>query len=762
MLMKLRNNYKPKLLALSLLTLAVAVPQTRAQPIFSAPYAFTNFAGNPATAGTTNGNGTNAYFSGPLGVAVDISNNIYVADTGNNTIRKVDASGNVTTLAGSAGNPGESNGQGTNALFDGPIGPAVDKAGNVYVADETGETIRKIDTSGNVTTLAGMANTIGSANGNGTNASFNSPSGVAVDSSGNVYVADQANQTIRKIDTSGNVTTLAGMVLTAGSENGTGTNASFSSPTGIAVDGSNNIYVADFGNFMIRKIDTASNVTTLAGSPGAYGNNDSRGANAQFTYPCALAVDSAGNVYDVDEGNQDIRKIDTSANVTTLAGSPGATGSANGVGNEARFYYPRGIAVDSTGSLYVAGGGNNSIAKGVLGPPQILSCHVAPPSLAYAFSNFAGNPGVAGEVNGQGANASFNGPDGIAVDSVGNVYVADYEGNVVRKVDTNGNVTTLAGNGTSGVFNAQGTNAEFDNPIGPAVDTYGNVYVLDRTAFTVRKIDTNGNVTTLAGSPGQQGNANGQGANAQFSAPNALAVDSSGNVYVADTLNYEIREIDTNGNVTTFAGTGFPGRADGESTNAFFNGPSGVAVDSAGNVYVCDQNNNTIRMIDTTGYVSTLAGVAGKAGSADGNGTNALFDAPDTLAVDSAGNIYVTDELNQTIRMIDTATNVTTLAGTPGAAGIANGVGSEVRFEYPDGIGVDSAGTIFVTAFGNEDVDISSIVQVGSMFIITWPGGAPVQTSTNVAGPWAPVPGAASPFSLELPGTNAQSYYRLW
>jgi sugar lactone lactonase YvrE len=246
------------------------------------------------------------------------------------------------------------------ASFDYSRGITADKAGNVYVADSGSNIIRKITPMGVVTTIAGSKYSIGSADGTGSAASFSSPSGVTVDNSGNVYVADSGNNKIRKITPLGVVTTFAGSGG-FGSADGTGAAASFSSPSGLTVDNSGNLYVADSSNNIIRKITPAGVVTTFAGS-GYTGSNDSAGYRASFNIPTGLAVDSAGNVYVADTGNNKIRKITSAGVVTTLAGS-GNAGSADGTRSAASFNSPKGVAVDQAGNVYVADADNNKIRK---------------------------------------------------------------------------------------------------------------------------------------------------------------------------------------------------------------------------------------------------------------------------------------------------------------------------------------------------------------------------------------------------------------
>ncbi|HVV55633.1 MAG TPA: NHL repeat-containing protein [Mucilaginibacter sp.] len=275
----------------------------------------TTYAGMPGVTGAVNGMDTLASFNQPFGVAADSSGNVYVADAGNNAIRKIAPDGTVSTFAGT-GNPGSADGTDT-ATFDTPLGVAVDKAGNVYVADYGNDLIRMISPAGVVSTIAGKSGVPGNADGIDTAARFDLPEGLAVDAAGNIYVADNGNNTIRKIAPGGTVTTLAG-TGTAGFANGSGTAASFNSPFGIAVDGAGNIYVADSGNNMIRKITPAGEVSTFAGKTAA-GAANGTGANAGFNTPSGLVVDAAGNVYVADENNNQVRKITASGTVSRLA-----------------------------------------------------------------------------------------------------------------------------------------------------------------------------------------------------------------------------------------------------------------------------------------------------------------------------------------------------------------------------------------------------------------------------------------------------------
>jgi sugar lactone lactonase YvrE len=467
---------------------------------------------------------------------------------------------------------------------------------------------------------------------------------VAVDGAGNVFVADQGNYTIRKVTPAGVVTTLAGSAGSDGSEDGVGAAARFSDPSGVAVDGAGNVFVAESGNIAdsgestIRKITPAGVVTTLAGTAGSSGSADGTGAAARFYQPSGVAVDGAGNVLVADRGNNTIRKITPAGVVTTLAGSAGSSGSADGTGAVARFSItymystgPGGIAVDGASNIFVADTNNNTIRK------------ITP---AGVVTTLAGTAGSDGSADGTGAAARFIDPSGVAVDGAGNVFVADFNNHTIRKITPGGVVTTIAGTaGWSGSADGTGSAARFNQPSGVAVDGAGNVLVADSGNNTIRKITPAGVVTTLAGTAGSLGSVDGTGAAARFASPSGVAVDGAGNVFVADNLYSTIRKITPTGVVTTLAGTaGSYGSADGTGAAARFYSPTGVSVDKAGNVFVADTGNNAIRKISTSAAVTTVVGVASltSAGNIPGP-LPASIVSPFRVAIDSStGKLYIT------------------------------------------------------------------------------------------------------------------------
>ena len=629
------------------------------------------FAGNLDSKGNIDGTGSAARFYDLRGGTFDTAGNLYVADTSNHTIRKITPAGVVTTFAGLSGYAGNVDGTGPLARFNTPFAVAADKANpsNIYVADTYNHTIRKITSAGVVSTLAGSA-TATFADGSGAAASFNYPQGIATDSAGNVYVADTNNHRIRFITPAGAASTMAGNGTGTFADDPTGTSAataaSFLYPQGIATDTAGNVYVGDSSNHRIRFITPAGAVTTLAGSGTPGFADNATGAAANFNNPIGVATDSTGNVYVADTSNQIIRKVTSAGAVSTLAGTGSATtptiGSANGTGASASFYTPSGISVDVNNNIFVADTNNRAIRKII--------------TTTGAVSTFAGATGI-GSLDGNGSSAGFNLPSGAVSDSVGNLYVVDTNNHIIRKITPSGAVSTYAGRpGISGYSEGSGSNALFNSPGGLAIDNVGNLYVADTGNHRIRYIiptpgASTGTTSLFAGS-GAATFAEGKGASASFYNPRSVVTDSAGNVYVVDRDNQRIRKIIADGTVSTLAGSGTATFADGKGVAASFNGPWGIAIDSTGILYVADRNNHVIRKITTAGDVSTIAGKAGIQGSADGGGV-ARFNAPQGIATDSNGNVYVTDVYNHTIRKITSTGVVSTVVGVAGQGGFSAG-----------------------------------------------------------------------------------------
>jgi sugar lactone lactonase YvrE len=588
------------------------------------------------------------------------------------------------------------------------------------VAEWAGGRVLKLGPDGSVTTLATLGTPL---------------AGIAVTPSGTVYVTEIYAHRIRQITAGGVVTTLAGG--TKGSADGIGSQAQFYYPSGLALHASGLLSVADRDNHRIRRIDpTTGAVTTVAGS--SLGWVDAQGTSARFNTPVAIALDLAGVLYVADAGNARIRKIASDGTVTTLAGS--TEGFADGRGTGAKFATAWGIAVDGAGWVYVGDMGRANGDFYSIGAGNQRVRLVSPEGVV---TTLAGS-GTYGFLDGPATTAQFQQPSGLVVSSTGIVWVADQSNNRLRQVAATGPVPTITSitpavgqllGGTtvtvSGTQFVTGATVAFGGL--PAT----NVTVVDASTITCRvPAHGAGAVTVVVRNPdGQLATVPGgfvyDAARAitittlavGFSQPFGVAVDGGRSVYVADTFNHAIRKVSPAGDVTTLAGVvGSAGTADGTGSGARFNYPNGLAVDAAGTVYVADTANHTIRKVTPTGVVTTLAGLAGAPGAADGTGSAARFRSPHSLTVDAAGTVYVADFGNHTVRRLTAAGVVTTLAGTAGSAGATDGTGAAARFNQPTGVAVDNGGSIYVADYGNHT--IRKVTAAGAVSTLAGQAGA--------------------------------------
>ncbi len=638
---------------------------------------------------------TQAQLRSPTDVAIDSNGNLYIADFGNHRIRmvdKLDGTGTITTVAG-IGQPGY-NGDGipaTLAQVACPEGVDVDDGGNLYVADTGNQRIRKI-TGGTITTVAGtgiataLCLTVPTQGGgyNGDNiaansAQLNAPVAVNHDAAGNLYIADFYNHRIRIVDAAGIINTYGGNGM--GGYNGDNipaTSAQLYNPAGMDLDANGNLFFADDANHRIRKIDnTAQHIITTVAGNGIKGVSEDGGLAVESTlvFPWSVAVDPDGNLYLSDTSDyplsgyilsRRVRKVDSAGVISTAAGNRYEFyGDDGGVAKAGQFNEILGVGVGAGSNVYVT---NDMVLE-----PN--NQRVRQVNFAGDLSTLAGTgiPGFSGD-SALATAAQLQDPVGITGDALGNVFIADSTNNRIRKVDRFGTITTYAGNGASG-FSGDGgpaADAGLYLPEGVALDGAGNLYVADSAHYRIRKIDAAPphNIVTVAGN-GTFGNGgdNGQATLAQIGFVHSVAIDPAGNLYIADRNNNKIRKVDLSGTITTVAGNGAfcgnepcPTGDGGPAVAAQLNSPEGVALDAAGNLYIADGFNNRVRKItagangtiDPTDTISTVAGDGTKAYGGDGGAaTSAQLNFPQDAAFDGLGNLYVADFANRRIRRIE-------------------------------------------------------------------------------------------------------------
>ena len=541
-----------------------------------------------------------------------------------------------------------------------PAGLAFDKSGNLYIADVTNNRIRKVAAgTGVITTYAGNGTAGFTGDGGAaTSAELSTPARVTLDSAGNLYIADQANNRIRRVSL-GIITTVAGDG-TAGysGDGGPATNAAFNAPIGIAIDNAGSFYVSDFHNDVIRKLSIAdySFPATAIGASSA----------VQTLYLETTAAETITSITaPQSQGGKQEYSVGTITGCTIGASNPAGTICVIPITFTPAYPGQRWVplqVVTSTGNINF---GLTGIGQG---PLAALTPGIITTVAGNGTGGYTGDSGAA-------TSAEINTVFRQATDSAGNIYIAEYSNNRIRKVTAaTGIITTVAGNGTAGFLGdgGQATSAELKGPQGVSVDSAGNLYIADYGNFRIRKVNVaTGIITTVAGNgSGVYSGDGGAATSAGLVAPGEVYVDSVGNLYITDYNGCRIRKVSAGtGIMTTVAGTGTVGYSGdgGAATSAALHSPGGVALDSAGNLYITDQKNNRIRKVSaSTGIITTVAGNGTQGFSGDGGpATSAELYYPGTLAIDSADNLYFSDQFNNRIRKVDAKTQViTTLAGT--------------------------------------------------------------------------------------------------
>ena len=672
--------------------------------------------------------------AGAVDLAEDQNGNLFISIPAANIIKKIDSNGIITIYAGVAGINGHNGDDklATEASLNSPHGLAIDPNGNLFFADRDNHVVRKIDSNGIITNFAGTPSNGGFAGDGGlaVNAQLQDPYDVILDPSGNLFISEKNR--IRKVDTNGNITTFAGDGGDDFSGDGAAAvNAGLYRPAHMAMDQFGNLYFADFEHHVVRKIDTNGTITSVYGVGGASGDssNDPKRLNTPFGVSYErVKIDARGededHLYIADYKNSVIIQVvlrgkqagEPSSGESYVEadflwgeeGTPGFAGDGDANWDEtARFNQVEIMTTNFTSTAtsvkavyYVLDYGNKRVRR--ITEEENLTNNTDASNMTTIAGADVYNTNIAVK------DARFFYPRNSQFDASGNLYVADQYLHIIRKIDTNGLVTTVAGTVGEGGQSGDGgpaTSAKINSPRGVTVDSKGNLYISDSGNNLIRKVDTNGNISTFAGSIGATNPGDGGPAtSAAIGFPYQLAVDAADNLYIADNGNHSVRKVDVStGIISTYAGnrqTAYGGDG-GQATNAAVHGPLGIAFDNSGNLYIAQTNSHVIRKVDTNGIISTLAG-SGEAGYSEGQGNSAQFNNPSTLAVDSKGNVYVTDTSNRRIRKITSSGLVSTVAGN-GTRGIptADSVAFKNQIGSAYGISIDKNDNIYFSDTGN-------------------------------------------------------------
>ncbi len=716
------------------------------------------------------GQATATSLNNPSSVAADGKGHIFIVEPLNDCVREVTlATGVITTVAGNGtfGFSGDG-GPATAAELNDPVAVAVDASGDIFIADLHNERIREVLSSGEIITVAGngVAGFSGD-HGQATAAALNNPAGIAVDTAGDLFIADTGNNRIREVNlSSGVIATVAGNGTSGFSgDSGPATAAKLASPMGVAVDASGDVFIADTNNRRVREFKVGGTISTIAGNGlASYSGDNGKATAAGLITPTAVSVDTSGNLFIVDQGNQRVREVNLATGKITTAAGTGLLGyNGDGISaTTATLNGPAGVAVDNAGDLFIADEYNRrvrevnySLSTGATGT---ISTVAGNGSVAYSGDN---GPATAAQLAyPEGVAVGANGFAG-AVSADGFLFVADYGNNRIRQVNlATGVITTIAGDGTAGYSGDgnQATAAEINDPMGIALDAAGDLFFADQGNNRIREVNiSTGVITTVAGN-GTQGFSGdkGQATAAELSNPTGVAVDATGDLFIADQGNQRVREVNlSTGVITTVAGNGTSGFSgdNGKATAAKLSNPTGVAVDAAGHLFIADGSNQRIRKVTlATGVITTIAGTGvsgfsgdnGKAVAAQLSLTNSGVPVQEYLtgmAVDAAGDLYIADANNQRVREINSVTGViSTLAG----AGVGNyfgdgGPAKAASLSSPAGLALDASGDLVIADRNSNRVRIVTpaapvtVARAVPTVTVTAPAGTLPATAT-VAG----------------------------
>ena len=633
----------------------------------------------------------------------------YFADSDNQRIFKLSADGTFSVVAGngSAGFSGDG-GPALSAALNSPRGLSFDGQGNLYFLDGQNPRLRRVTFGGTITTIAGTGQAgFSGDDGPALRASLSAwAPATAVDRDGNVYIADTSNRRVRQIAPDGIIRTVAGNGQPGSTGDGGPPASASMGPTALAFDTAGSLYIGDGAR--VRVVSPEGIIAPYAGNvESGYAGDGGPARSALLGQVRCLAFDNAGNLY-IGDSNWVVRKVTPEGIISTVAGNGTPTFSGDGgPATRASLQLPLGLAADQDGNLFVADGSSYRLRK-------VAS--------SQTITTVAGNGAFRRSGDGGPAvSATLNLPTSVALDAAGNIYVVEISGNRVRKITPFGVISTFAGAGTQGYAGDGGpaTAALLTRPYFVAVDPAGNVLIADSGNFRIRKVTSAGIITTVVGTgrAGYDGDG-GPATAASINYTSAVAFDSAGNMYLADSGNNVIRKVDTRGTITTVAGNGQAGFSGdgGLATQATLNSPFAVAVGPGGNLYISDEGNLRVRMVNSAGVISTIAGNGRPGYSGDGGPPwEASFSSMDDIKLDASGNIYLATGDNA-VRMIGTDGTVSTVAGTglPGLSG-DGGPATRAQLNYPGGVAIDARGNLYIAERLNHRVRMVQSTPPGSI-----------------------------------------------
>ena len=743
-------------------------------------------AGTGTKGTTTPGPATSATLGGPNGVAVDASGNLYIADFSNHIVQKVTPSGLLSIVAGNGTQGAPTPGPATSSMLSNSQSIAVDASGNLYIADADNAVIEKVTPGGVLSIVAGTGSPGTPTAGSATRSMLRYPADVTVDSAGNLYIADYSNYVIEKVTPAGDLSIVAGTGNYGAPTPGAATSSRLNGPSGVAVDASGNLYIADSGNALVEKVNPGGVLSIVAGNGTSGAPSQGVAIGSSLGYPEAVTVDASGNLYIADFFNHVIEKVTLSGSLSIIAGTGTEGPPTPGPVGNSMLSGPNGLAVDATGNLYIADYDNAVVEKitpavsirnlpmtGSVGDsftPAIATtgdgatsvvsttsgtCSVTGTTVNYVsvgtctliarvasgtnytsaegsnqsftiargmppllLSVVVGNGAAGAPTQGTATSSKLKNPRGVVADGSGNLYIADTDNNVIEKATPSGVLSVVAGTGTAGSpVPGPATASKLNGPNGVAIDTAGNLYIADSGNALVERVTPSGVLSVVAGTGTAGAPTPGAATSSKLNDPSGIALDTSGNLYIADADAHVIEKVSPTGVLSIYAGTGSYGAPTaGAATSSTLCYPTGVAIDGWGNLFIADADAHVIEKVTPSGVLSVVAGTGATGAPTPGTATNSKLSVPNGVATDALSNLYIADSDNHVVEKVSPSGVLSIYAGTGSYGAPTSGIATASKLSYPSGVGADPAGNLFIAdADGNVIEKITATVFISNM-----------------------------------------------
>jgi DNA-binding beta-propeller fold protein YncE len=629
-------------------------------------------------------------------MATNTAGDLYIADAGNEVVEEVTPSGRLHVVAGDGRAGVPTPGPATRSALQGPDSVAVNRAGDLFIADSFNQRVEEVTPSGRLSVFAGDGQTGAPTPGPAARSALDEPSWLAFGPNGDLYLSDSGNSLVEKVTPAGQLSVVAGDGKFGPPSPGPATGSALDQPSGLAVGPNGDLYIADPGNHVVEQVTPAGRLSVLAGQVGLSGAPVAGPAAASaLAAPTGLAVDGQGDLFIADSGNNVVVEVAASGALSVVAGDGKQGQPSPGPAGASALDKPTGLVARPQGGLFIADSGNNVVEE--LSPTGELS----------VVAGVAGNTGP--PTVGPARRSALSSPDGVAVNLAGDLFIADSGNDVVEEVGPEGDLSVVAGDGKQGRPRAgPATSSRLDGPSGVAVSPSGDVYIADSGNNDIVEVTASDQLRVVAGVPGQHGLPTpGPAARSRLDDPSGLAVGPGGDLYIADSLNNLIERVNPSGELSIVAGNGEQGTpTTGLAVRSRLHWPTSVAFDADEDMFIADSRNDAVEKVSPAGLLSVVAGLPGQAGpETPGPAAQSRLDWPTGVAADGQGYVFVADSENDVVAAVSPVGTLSVVAGNGQEGFPTPGPALASAFSFPAGLAVGRDGDLYIADLVNDDVE---------------------------------------------------------